>query len=206
MTQPGIESWPSGQLVNILTIMAMGQSLYISKVGNHSQRWPKGPPFSIATLFPELLHFTLDPYLIILSVKQGGIKYHFLSLWYDSIWDWTQVFWAIDKYSNHYANVQWWKICRFTYSCIYFHFYFLYFLNCLNVEKLKKRLVWRNPLNKEGNITTKPFLSVWFIHLSTYFHLVRFTSFQCSKVFLINSTSYPFWWYIIPLEITIFFN
>ena len=24
---------------------------------------------------------TLDPYLIILSVKQGGIKYHFLSLW-----------------------------------------------------------------------------------------------------------------------------
>ena len=24
-----------------------------------------------------------------LSVKQGGIKYHFLSLWYDMIWDWT---------------------------------------------------------------------------------------------------------------------
>ena len=24
-----------------------------------------------------------------LSVKQGSIKYHFLSLWYDSIWDWT---------------------------------------------------------------------------------------------------------------------
>ena len=26
-----------------------------------------------------------------LSVKQGRIKYHFLSLWYDSTWDWTQV-------------------------------------------------------------------------------------------------------------------
>ena len=26
-----------------------------------------------------------------LSVKQGGIKYHFLSLWYDSTWDWTPV-------------------------------------------------------------------------------------------------------------------
>ena len=26
-----------------------------------------------------------------LSVKQGSIKYHFLSLWYDSTWDWTQV-------------------------------------------------------------------------------------------------------------------
>ena len=57
---------------------------------------PKAP-FLIATLhqgvgegatpFPGLLHFTLDPYLIMLSVKQGGIKYHFLSLWYDSTWD-----------------------------------------------------------------------------------------------------------------------
>ena len=52
--------------------------------------------FSIATTpscrggrcsFLGLLHFTLDPYLIMLSVKQGGIKYHFLSLWYDSTWD-----------------------------------------------------------------------------------------------------------------------
>ena len=40
-----------------------------------------------ATPFPGLFHFTLDPYLIRLSVKQGGIKYHFLSLWYDSTWD-----------------------------------------------------------------------------------------------------------------------
>ena len=32
-------------------------------------------------------------YLIMLSVKQGGIKYHFLSLWYD--WDWTPVSQAI---------------------------------------------------------------------------------------------------------------
>ena len=56
---------------------------------------PKAP-FSKATTprcrggrysFPELLYFTLDPYLIMLSVKQGGIKYHFLSLWYDSTWD-----------------------------------------------------------------------------------------------------------------------
>ena len=43
-------------------------------------------PFSIATTprcrgerysFPVLLHFTLDAYLIMLSVNQGGIKYHF---------------------------------------------------------------------------------------------------------------------------------
>ena len=53
---------------------------------------PKAP-FSIATTprcrggrysFPGLLHFTFDAYLIMLSVKQGGIKYHFLSLYYDS--------------------------------------------------------------------------------------------------------------------------
>ena len=30
-----------------------------------------------ATPFPGVLYFTLDPYLIMLSVKQGGIKYHF---------------------------------------------------------------------------------------------------------------------------------
>ncbi len=56
---------------------------------------PKAP-FSIATTprcrggrysFPGLFNFTLDLYLIMLSVKQGGIKYHFLSLWYDSTWD-----------------------------------------------------------------------------------------------------------------------
>ena len=30
-----------------------------------------------ATPYPGLLHFTLDTNLILLSVKQGGIKYHF---------------------------------------------------------------------------------------------------------------------------------
>ena len=37
-----------------------------------------------------------------LSVKQGGIKEHFLNLSYDLTWD-SQ---AIDKPSNHHANVQ----------------------------------------------------------------------------------------------------
>ena len=49
----------------------------------------KGDPkalFSIATTlmcrggrysFHGVLHFTIDPYLIMLSVKQDGIKYHF---------------------------------------------------------------------------------------------------------------------------------
>ena len=32
----------------------------------------------------------IAPHLKMLSVKQGGIKYHFLSVWYNSTWDWTQ--------------------------------------------------------------------------------------------------------------------
>ena len=40
-----------------------------------------------ATPFHGLFSFTLDPYLIMLSVKQGGIKYHFSRLSYDSTWD-----------------------------------------------------------------------------------------------------------------------
>ena len=57
-------------------------------------------PFSIATTLrcmggrysiPWLLHFSLDLYLIMLNVKQDCIKYHFLSLWYDSTWNWTPV-------------------------------------------------------------------------------------------------------------------
>ena len=56
---------------------------------------PKAP-LSIATTpsvgkgttpFLGLLHFTLNPYLIMLSIKAGGNKYHFLSLWYDSTRD-----------------------------------------------------------------------------------------------------------------------
>ena len=56
-----------------------------------------------ATSFPGLLHFTLDTYFILLSVKQGGIKYHFGSLWYDATWDWTQASRAIGEHSTHYA-------------------------------------------------------------------------------------------------------
>ena len=41
--------------------------------------------------FSGLLHFTLVTHFIMLSVKQGGIKYHFFSLWYNSTYDWTLV-------------------------------------------------------------------------------------------------------------------
>ena len=35
---------------------------------------------------------------------QGGIKYHFLSLWYDSTWDWNPVSRAIGEHSTHLAK------------------------------------------------------------------------------------------------------
>ena len=64
-------------------------------------------PFSITTTprcrrgrysFPSIA--PLYPWLIMLSAKQGGIKYHFLSLWYDSTWDWTPIAWTIGEQST----------------------------------------------------------------------------------------------------------
>ena len=71
---------------------------------------PKAP-FSIATTprcrggrYSFSWIAPLYPYLILLSVKQGGIKYHFWSLWYDVTWNWTQVSQAIGEQSTHLAN------------------------------------------------------------------------------------------------------
>ena len=41
-----------------------------------------------------------------LSIKHGNIKYYFLSIWYDSARDWTQVSRTIGENSNHYANIR----------------------------------------------------------------------------------------------------
>ena len=46
---------------------------------------------------------------------------HFLSLWYYSTWDWTQVSQAIGKHTNHYANgyslTSWHKIILVRLTC-----------------------------------------------------------------------------------------
>ena len=39
-----------------------------------------------------------------LSAKQGGILYHFLSLCYDLTWDWTPVSQTIGEHFTHLAN------------------------------------------------------------------------------------------------------
>ena len=51
--------------------------------------------------------FTLDPYLIRLSIKQGDIKYLFSSLWYDLSWNWTPVSRAIVENCTNWINT--WK-------------------------------------------------------------------------------------------------
>ena len=74
-----------------------------SMLANHSRGQPNGS-LSIATTprckgrhhsFTWIASLTFDPYLIILSVKQRGIKNHFLSLWCNSTRDWTPVPWTI---------------------------------------------------------------------------------------------------------------
>ena len=82
----------------------------LSKVGDLSQRWSEGSLFQLLlhrdlwgglTPFPGLVHFSLDPYLIVLSVKESGFKHHFLSFWYDSNWDLTPVSRTIGEHSTH---------------------------------------------------------------------------------------------------------
>ena len=71
-------------------------------------------PFSIAATpkyrgvdaapFPGLIPFTFDTYLIMENVNQEGIKYHFLSFWYDLTWDWTPVYQTIGEHSTPLTN------------------------------------------------------------------------------------------------------
>ena len=71
---------------------------------------PKAP-FSIATAlrcvggrnsFPWIV--PLYFYFIMLSVKQGSIKCHFLCLWYESTWDWILISRTIGEHSTHKAK------------------------------------------------------------------------------------------------------
>ena len=79
--------------------MSANCTLYIYIYIYIKYSWPievKGDtnsPFSITTTlecgtsFSAVLHFTLDMYLIMLSIKQRDYQVPFLSLWYDSTWD-----------------------------------------------------------------------------------------------------------------------
>ena len=55
-----------------------------------------------------------------LSVKPGGIKYHFFSLRYVSTYDWTPVSGTIGEHSTHKANdVVKYQICLCKLSSVY---------------------------------------------------------------------------------------
>ena len=67
--------------------------------------------FSIATIprgcgwrysFTLIAPLTLDPCLIMLSDKQGGIKCHIFSLWRDWIWKCPRSLWPLAN-SKHYT-------------------------------------------------------------------------------------------------------
>ena len=77
-----------------------------------------------------------DTYLITLSVKQGGIKYQFVSLWYDSTWNWTPVFRSIGNHStpkervglpvriHRFSEVEAQRQMYFSFMSIFFFFFF----------------------------------------------------------------------------------
>ena len=114
MTQPGIEPQSPRPLVNTQLIRPMAR-LYIYTYihiyfflltiikgslfnSYYTEVWEGCSSFTEIAPHPW-------SYLIMLSVKQGGIKYHFLSLWYDLTWDWTPVSRTISKHSTYYTNV-----------------------------------------------------------------------------------------------------
>ena len=97
-------------LLRFFEILLWTCNYIVSKLVNRSVGDLK-VPFSIAAtlrcrggcyFFPWFVPLILDLYLIMLSIKQGDIKYHFLSLWYDPTWDWILVSQTIGE---HYANL-----------------------------------------------------------------------------------------------------
>ena len=97
----------------VIYLPLVKEYVYISKLANRTRGRPESSFFSIATIprcmggcysFPWIEPFNLDQYLIMLSVKQGSIKDHFLILWNDSTSDWTPVCQIIGELSNRSAN------------------------------------------------------------------------------------------------------
>ena len=139
---------------------------------------PKAP-FSIATTprcrggrysFPGLLQFTHDPYLIMLNVQQGGIKYHFLSPWYDSTWDWTQVSWAIgEQLTNKQKLFK--LLCTAWEQWIYEHTFTSYWndeKNLLCSNKFISLNIWNFIHFKETINVILNFYSVMYIYMTGF--------------------------------------
>ena len=82
----------------------------VSKVATLVEGDPKAPFFNsyYTKVYRRALILSLDystlPYHIMLSVKQGGIKYHFLVFGMTRLGDWTQVSQNIGEHSSELAN------------------------------------------------------------------------------------------------------
>ena len=79
-------------------------TIHLNKVGRPLSTVTRCLPFQyilywgvrVGAIFTqEKLHFILDTYLIMLSIEQGIIKYHFFNLWYNTTWNWTLISRAI---------------------------------------------------------------------------------------------------------------
>ena len=73
--------------VNWFSVFVIKVKLATVIKGNPKVSFSIATTGEVATPFPDLPHFTRDIHLIVLSVKQGDIKYHFLSLSHDSTKD-----------------------------------------------------------------------------------------------------------------------
>ena len=92
---------------------------WVWKISRHQSRGTRRLPFrhllhqsggEVSPPFPWLLYFTLALYILILSIKQRSVNYHFLSLWYDSTWDWTPICQAIGEYFSHF--ILFWSLSK----------------------------------------------------------------------------------------------
>ena len=116
---------------------------------------PKAP-FSLATIrgvredttpFPGLLYFTLDTYLIMLNVKQGGIKHHFFEslVWFNlglnpSLLDHWWTLYPLRQWTGYYiymyicecAHTNTIYVCESICICIYTYKYRQIILNLLS--------------------------------------------------------------------------
>ena len=105
------------------------------KVGDRSQGRPEGSLFNSYEIevYGRALLLSQDCstlHLILLSVLQGGIKYHFWSLWYDSTCDWNQVSRTIGEHSTHLANT-----LESIYMCMLYSSIFKYIID-------KEEILW----------------------------------------------------------------
>ena len=109
--------------------------------------------FSVSTT-PGLLHFTLNLYFIMLSVKQGSIKYHFLRLWYDTTWDWTPS--LLGHWQTLYPLGQWTfiskHICKYVYiyknACVCKIHIFIYRYDYVHISIYKKCILLGNQMSQ----------------------------------------------------------